>query len=49
MTCTPFCYYAFDQICVPVLGSINPAGFFAPFAIRINVSTANVILIYIDQ
>ena len=43
-----FCYYAYDQTCVPVLGPINPAGFFAPFAIQINVSTANVISIYID-
>ena len=43
-----FCYYAYDQKCVPVLGPINPAGFFAPFPIQINVSTANVISIYID-
>ena len=42
-------YYAYDQTCVPVLGPINPAGFFAPFAIQINVSTANVFSIYIDQ
>ena len=44
-----FCYYAYDQTCVPVLGPINPAGFSAPFAIQINVSTANVISIYTDQ
>ena len=44
-----FCYHAYDQICVPVLGPINPARFFAPFAIQINVYAANVISIYIDQ
>ena len=33
----------------PVLGPMNPAGVFAPFAIQIQVSTANVIPTYIDQ
>ena len=47
MTCAPFCYYAHDQIWVPILGPINPAEFFASFAIQINVSTANVISIHI--
>ena len=43
MTCAPF------GSCEPILGPINPVGFFVPFSIQVNVSTSNVISIYIVQ